>query len=249
MTPEQILFLDIETCPEFETFADMPEDGQAAFTRKMTRDGVLKYPTIEEAYEKEASFYAEFSQIIAVAVARIKRIEGYIPPPDAYFDMDKMELNVAVLTGSEGKILTTLSKMMSIQSTPEASGIDFVCAHNGLIFDFPFIGRRLLINGMPIPYVMDNRFKKPWESSTLDTMQIWRFADFKYYTSMIALCYALGVPSPKQLMDGSMVKPYFFQGKIKEIGEYSIEDTIALVQCYLRMMGYRMFFPEQIVRK
>lgn len=238
MTNEMILFLDIETVPESETFADMSLDGQAAFSKKF-QSAIDRgdYKDIEEAYTKNASFLAEFSKVVCVAVGRI------FPTDPSDITKSKV-LKLSAITGDEDTILTKLGKMMGYEKKP---GPDFICAHNGKSFDFPFLARRFTIRGIALPMILNVRFKKPWETPWLDTAEMWQFSDRKHYVSLITLAYAFGLKSPKETMSGADVAPAFRAGEIKKIANYCIDDLVTLVNSYM-CMTYDPIFETNIER-
>lgn len=242
MTTQQILFLDIETAPEYETFEEIPADGQAAFKRKVQPfldEG--KYPSIEYWYKEKAALYPEFSRIVCIGIAIVYLKDSSKPESEA--------LSMRCLTGTEVEILTALTKFIDFTVDNNRPRFDFACAHNGMRFDFPFIGRRYTKHGIPVPKLLDARFKKPWETSMLDTVKIWAFTETNAYVSLITLCYVLGIESPKQGMDGSMVSEYWFTGRYQEIYDYCMLDVPALVNCYRRLMGEPVFTHDLIELK
>jgi DNA polymerase elongation subunit (family B) len=229
MTNEMILFLDIETCPEQENFLDLSLDGQAAFSKKF-QSAVDKgdYASMDEAYTKNASFMAEFSKVVCVAVGRI-----FSADPT---DLTKSKvLKMYTLTGEEDAILTRLAKALT-GGGPGKLGPDFICAHNGKLFDFPFLARRYAIRGIRIPTILDVRFRKPWETSWLDTAEMWQFSDRRHYVSLITLAYVFGLKSPKETMHGGEVAGAFRAGEIKKIANYCLDDLVTLVNIYMCMM-------------
>ncbi len=110
-----------------------------------------------------------------------------------------------------------------------------LCAHNGKEFDFPYIARRMLINGMNIPVILDNAGKKPWEINLLDTMELWKFGEFRHSVSLDLITTLLGIPTPKDDIDGSMVASVYYKDKnLDRIVEYCEKDVIALIQVFLK---------------
>ena len=116
---------------------------------------------------------------------------------------------------------------------------DFIlCAHNGKEFDFPFLARRILVNGLKLPYILDIAGRKPWEVQHLDTLQLWKFGDYKNYTSLALLCELFNIESPKNDMDGSDVGRVFWEEKnLLKIVDYCRNDTLAVAQLILAYKG------------
>ena len=126
-------------------------------------------------------------------------------------------------------------------------GSKFLCAHNGKEFDFPFLCRRLIIQNLPIPSILNIRGKKPWEVNHLDTMDLWKFGDYKTFTSLNLLACTLGIASPKDDIDGSMVwQVYWKENNIDRIVTYCQKDVITMAQVYLRLHAEEPIHPENI---
>jgi 3'-5' exonuclease len=122
-----------------------------------------------------------------------------------------------------------------------------LCAHNGKEFDFPFLCRRFIINNMPLPGILRIQGLKPWEVKHIDTLDLWKFGDYKHYTSLNLLAHVFGIPSPKDSMDGSMVAKTFYEEKdLKKIAEYCTKDVITLARVYRRFTGSADLNTEQI---
>jgi len=123
-----------------------------------------------------------------------------------------------------------------------------LCAHNGKEFDYPYIARRMVINGLGLPDKLNLFGKKPWEVPHLDTMELWKFGDNKHYTSLDLLTNILGIPSPKEDIDGSQVAKVYYEDKdLKRIVEYCERDTLAVAQIYLKLTNRNILAKEQIV--
>ena len=128
------------------------------------------------------------------------------------------------------------------------ANINLLCAHNGKEFDFPYLGRRYLINNLPLPGVIAKiQSAKPWETGMIDTMQLWKFGDYKSYTSLELLCAVLGVPSPKDDIDGSEVATvYYKENNLARIVVYCQKDVIVTTRVWLRMNGHNTIADEEI---
>ena len=122
-----------------------------------------------------------------------------------------------------------------------------LCAHNGIEFDFPYLARRMLILGVSLPKILSMHGKKPWQIPHLDTMQLWRFCDFKQYTSLKLLANVLGIPSPKDDIDGSQVAEVYYREKdLKRIITYCEKDVITVAQVLLKMRQEPLLHSEEI---
>src|SRR3989339_2222381 len=186
---EDILFLDIETVPNAMSFEQMDLSMQKLWDRKSKQ---FRSPeqTGQDVYER-AGIYSEFGKIICISVGFIKEKDPYALRLKSFYGDD------------EKTVLSDFSQMLSRFS--KANRESLLCAHNGKEFDFPYIARRMVINGLLIPDLLDNAGKKPWEVKLLDTMDLWKFGDYKNYTSLDLLTSVLGIPTPKDDIDGSMV--------------------------------------------
>lgn len=217
---EDIIVIDIETVSAHSSFDGMDEAWQHLWedkTSKILPDGISP----AEFYPMRAGVMAEFSKIVCISIG--------------YFTNEKcLRLRVKSFYGEDEKLLlhdflNTMLKIESMNSKWCFAG------HNIKEFDIPFICRRLIINHFPIPRYLDFQNMKPWETNIVDTFQYWRFGDFKHYTSLKLLSAALGVPSPKDDIDGSMVGDVFWKEKdVKRIAVYCQKDVVTVANIFLR---------------
>lgn len=228
---ENILFLDIETVPELEHFSDLDDTKKELFDLKTQYQRREDY-TAEEFYER-AGIWAEFGKIICISV-------GYFT-----FKSDIRHFRVTTFWGDEIKILKDFSNLLNNHfSQPQ----HLLCGHNAKEFDFPFIARRMIINNISIPQKLNLFGKKPWEVPHLDTLELWKFGDYKHFTSLKLLTNVLGIPSPKGDIDGSEVARVFYQEKnIDRIITYCEKDVVAVAQIILRLRGEDLLIEEEVV--
>jgi uncharacterized protein YprB with RNaseH-like and TPR domain len=210
---EDVLFLDIETVPNAPEFEQLDPAMQILWNKK-SKQFRLPEQNANDVYER-AGIYSEFGKIICISV-------GFIKEKDPY------SLRLKSFSGDDEKtILSDFSLMLSKFS--KSKGEALLCAHNGKEFDYPYIARRMIINGLIIPDLLDNAGKKPWEIKLLDTMDLWKFGDYKNYTSLDLLTSVLGIPTPKDDIDGSMVAGIYYVGKdIERIVRYCEKDVVAM---------------------
>lgn len=228
---DHILFLDIETVPETEHFSDLDDTIQQLFATKtqyQRKDEIAP----EDFYER-AGIWSEFGKIICISVG--------------YFTLkgDIRNFRVTSFYGEESKILKDFSNLLNQHfSQPQ----HILCGHNAKEFDFPFIARRMIIKGIPIPQKLNLFGKKPWEIPHLDTMELWKFGDYKHFTSLKLLTHVLGIPSPKDDIDGSEVaKVYYQENNIDRIITYCEKDVIAVAQVLLRFRREDLLIEEEII--
>ncbi len=219
---EKVLFLDIETVPEHYKMSEMDEAGLKLFEQK-ARFLLNSGKELEEAYNERAGIYAEFGKIICISVGFIHetRTGKEIRLKSFYHDDEETLLNQFVSLLDENKYKFPI-----------------LCGHNAKEFDFPYICRRLLINGIKLPEVLNIAGKKPWEIAHIDTMELWKFGDFKAYTSLALLCHVFKIPTPKDDISGADVaRVYYEENDLERIKVYCEKDVLALIQLFLRMKG------------
>lgn len=229
ISPDRILFLDIETVP----VVSEPEM-LSPVIRLMWEKKSAYFRTAEQSAEdvfSRAGIYAEFGKIICISA-------GFLTG-----SADNMTLRIKSFYGHDEKELLDDFAVMLNNFTGARKAV--LCAHNGKEFDFPYIARRMLINGIRIPSVLDNAGKKPWETGLLDTMELWKFGDYKHYTSLALIAGLLGIATPKDDIDGSMVADvYWKDNDIERIARYCEKDIIALTQVFLKFR-YDDIVPEE----
>ena len=218
---DKVLFLDIETVPQHQTFNQMSPEGQKLYDQKTK---FLQKETDAEGVYDRAGIYAEFGKIICISVGFVRetRTGREIRLKSFYHDDEE----------------TLLKQFVSLLEEKYNTPYHILCGHNAKEFDFPFICRRLLINGMKLPHILDIAGKKPWEISHLDTMELWKFGDYKAYTSLALLCHIFNIPTPKDDISGADVARVYYEEKnLERIKIYCEKDVVALIQLFLRMRG------------
>ncbi|MBI1315431.1 3'-5' exonuclease [bacterium] len=217
----QVLFLDIETVPCHPTFADLEPEWQqlwAEKTRWQRKDEI----SAEDYYPQRAGVMAEFSKVVCICAGYFERSEG--TPRSfrikAYRDENERDLLEAFCIDVERFSDWRL------------------CAHNGKEFDFPFLARRILVHRLPLPRALDAAGRKPWEIPHLDTLELWKFGDFKHYTSLKLLARLFGLPSPKGDIDGSQVQQVYYQDRdLGRIADYCAQDVLCLARLFQAFRG------------
>jgi predicted PolB exonuclease-like 3'-5' exonuclease len=108
--------------------------------------------------------------------------------------------------------------------------------------------RRMVVNQLPLPKMLDIAGKKPWETKhLLDTMELWKFGDRKSYTSLKVLAAVLGFPSPKDDIDGSEVGRVFWQeDDLDRIAHYCEKDVLATAQLFFRYQRKPLLEEDQV---
>ena len=236
---QKIMFLDIETVPLVSDFSELPgeighlwEDKFAIIQKRMP-EKYTEQTTASEAFNTSAGIYSEFGKIVCISV-------GFI-----YFQGNEINFRTKSFSGSNEKLLLSnfIELIIKFCTTKEQT----LCGHNIKEFDIPFICRRILINGLELPPIFRISGKKPWEITFIDTMELWKFGDYKNYTALKLLTAVFGIPTPKDDIDGSQVAHVFYKEKdIDRISLYCQKDVIATAQVFLRLNGLGLIKSENI---
>lgn len=225
----QILFLDIETVPQTSDYETLSEKMKLLWDKKALKLIQNQEDTPNSIYDR-AGIYAEFGKIICIVVGyfyentfRIKSFSG----------------------DDEATLLRDFCKLLEDfqqRSDPK------LCGHNAKEFDFPYLCRRMIVHRIPIPAILNVMGKKPWETTFIDTMDLWRFGDYKNYTSIDLLTTIFDIQTPKDEIDGSMVCDYYWRrNELATIVKYCKKDVVALAQVYLRMQNFDKLLETQII--
>jgi DNA polymerase elongation subunit (family B) len=222
-----LMILDIETVPQYRSHDEVPERFQKLWDLKTVYQ--RKDETAETFYQR-AGIWAEFGKIICISVGIFTKAPQVGLRVKSFADHD------------ERTLLEQFSALLFSQSTSL-----ILCAHNGKEFDFPYICRRMLINSVKIPPQLEIAGKKPWEINHLDTMELWKFGDYKNYTSLSLLTAIFDIPTPKDDIDGSMVAHvYWNENQLERIATYCEKDVIATAQLLRRYRGEPLIDEEMI---
>lgn len=228
---EHILFLDIETVPEFENFEDLSETKQKLFADKTEYQRQDEFSASE--FYKRAGIWAEFGKIVCISVG--------------YFNQkgEVRKFRTTSFSGDEAELLQQFKTLLEDYfNLPQ----HLLCGHNAKEFDFPYIARRMLIHGIALPEKLQLFGKKPWEIPHLDTLELWKFGDYKHYTSLKLLTEIFDIPSPKDDIDGSQVREVYYKDKdIDRIVTYCEKDVVAVAQLILKMRQEPLLTKEEII--
>ncbi len=228
-----ILFLDIETVPQYDHFDKVPLDWQELWSRKaefLIKDKLLESPS---TLYSRAGIYAEFGKIICISCGIVSG------------SGNEKKIILKSFAGDEEIVI--LQDFCEMVQRWAGEGNKYLCAHNGKEFDYPYVCRRLVINRLPIPSILQLAGKKPWEIPHLDTMELWKFGDHKNYTSLNLLARTLDIPTPKDDIDGSRVhQVYWEEHDLQRIITYCQKDVLTTAQVYLRLTGSAVIRPSNI---
>ncbi|MCT4623121.1 MAG: 3'-5' exonuclease [Schleiferiaceae bacterium] len=230
---QKVLFLDIETVSGVSQFSELSEEWQKLYADKTKWQRKDEYSP-EEFYAKQAGIYAEFGKIICISCGFLRQSGS------------QTEFHVKSFYGDDEKIL--LQEFADIVTQHFNTPYHLLCGHNAKEFDFPYIGRRMLINGIQIPDTLNLAGKKPWEVQHLDTMELWKFGDYKHYTSLKLLAALFGIPTPKDDIDGSQVgSVYYNDNDLERIRIYCEKDTLTVAQLLLKYQGLPLITDNNII--
>lgn len=229
---DKILFLDIETAPQVYQPKDLTDSARKLFGMKVnvSPDDIDDFET---AYARRASIFAEFGKIICISVGFINEHNG-----------DKQIRMKSFYHDDEETLLLQFKRLLDDHyNTP----YHLLCGHNAKEFDFPYICRRMLIHGIQLPQILNLAGKKPWEIAHLDTMELWKFGDYKAYTSLALLCHVFQIPTPKDDISGADVaRVYYEDNDLGRIKIYCEKDVVALIQLFLKMQGESMIDDGEV---
>jgi len=237
-----ILFLDVETVSGTYMLNELTDEMQYLWKVKAAQILRKPFEDIDEeqfanTYQNRAAIYAEFGKIVCISVGlvvetgkngklgvRLKSFQGY----------------------DEAKLLTDFSELMN-QYFHDTS-THYMCGHNLREFDVPYICRRMVVHSLKLPNMLQLHGKKPWETKyLLDTMDMWKFGDFKHYSSLKLLTGIFGIPSPKDDIDGSEVGRVFWEDKdVDRIAAYCEKDVLAVIQIMMKFKRMDTFEAEDI---
>lgn len=229
----KILVLDIETVPQYPSYQSMSEKWQKLWDKKAQFLKKNEDDTAETIYPR-AGIYAEFGKIICVSAGIFIRSGNF------------WQFKVKSFYGDDEKIL--LSEFIQMLQKFNATNDQLLCGHNAKEFDFPYLCRRMLINGLEIPSILNIAGKKPWEVQHIDTMDLWKFGDYKSFTSLELLAATFDIPTPKDDIDGSMVWSVYWKDKgLERIKTYCQKDVLTTAQLLLSFKGEKLIDDGDVI--
>lgn len=227
----KVVFLDIETVSEQPTFDKLSESWQKLWDEKTQRQRGDE-STAAEYYEQKAGILAEFGKVVCISC-------GFF----SHWRQEERKYRMTSFYGDDEKdLLERCAAMLN-----KLGNSYTLCAHNGKEFDFPYLARRMVIQGIPLPGVLNTSGLKPWQVPHLDTLELWKFGDYKNYTSLKLLAEAFKLPTPKDDIDGSMVGHTYWQEKdLPRIATYCEKDVLTLTNVLLKMENQAVLTDSEI---
>jgi len=240
-----ILFLDVETVPVAESYDDLPDRLKDLWAKKALRKSYNAPPVddkekfVASSFAEKAGIFAEFGKIVCISAGYLKSIKN-----------KEVEFRLKSFYGDDEKeLLESFAGMLSkhFYHTDRHA----ICGHNLKEFDIPFICRRMIVNRVSLPSLLNIAGKKPWQTPhLLDTLEQWKFGDYKNYTSLDLLTAILDIPSPKDDIDGSQVaSTYYIEKDLKKIVMYCEKDVVSVAQVYLRFKNIELIDPASVISK
>lgn len=229
---EKILFLDIETVPQAYRFDQLDDKSKVLFEAK-NRFQISPDKSIEQIFEERGGILAEFGKIVCISVGMLHEgSQGRSIRLKSFYHDDEE---------------TLLQQFKCLLDDHYNTQYHVLCGHNSKEFDIPYICRRMLINGVALPNILQIAGKKPWEINHIDTMELWKFGDYKSYTSLSLLCHVMDIPTPKDDISGADVaRVYYEDNDLERVMVYCEKDVVALIQLFLRLQGEPLVDEFQI---
>jgi len=228
---KDVLFLDIETVPQYSSYDELSDRFKLLWSKKAERIENNNNVDSESVYHR-AGIYSEFGKIVCISVA--------------FFHGDELRVK-SFYSNIEKELLEEFKELLDGYFANDST---LLCGHNAKEFDFPYIARRMLVNGINIPKILDIAGLKPWEVKHLDTMQLWKFGDYKHYTSLDLLTAIFNIPTPKDDISGADVWKVYWQDKdLERIKTYCEKDTITVVRLLQAFRGEEWIKENKIVYK
>ena len=236
---ENLFLIDIETVSGVQHFDQLNDEWKELWTEKILKS-LPPDTTAEEYYPKRAAILAEFAKVICISTGYFKK-ENNDPMAIGW------QLRIkSFYSENEKEVLDNFTKMLEQLHSKNSKWI--FTGHNIKEFDIPFLSRRMLVNNVAIPPYIDFQNMKPWDTPVLDTLHLWRFGDYKHYTSLKLLAATLGVPSPKDDIDGSKVGEVFYTEKnLERIAIYCQKDVATVANVILRFKNLPLLNDQQII--
>lgn len=233
---KNLLFIDIETVATHATFEEVPERLRHQWKRKAAHLRNDESQTDADLYFRRAGIYAEFGRVIVIGL-------GFL-----HLD-ESQQLCLKVRSMASADEETLLREFATLIETKYRPDLLTLCAHNGREFDYPYLCRRMLVNGIVLPKALQLSDRKPWQVNHLDTLEMWKFGDKKNYTSLELLAALFDIPSSKNDLSGDQVNGVFHrENNLARIQEYCVEDVVVLAQLFLRYQGRALVAEERIDR-
>jgi len=230
---DEVLFLDLETVPAAADISQLPDEWKNLWEEKSRFLREKNQYSLEESYSS-AGIFAEFGKIICIGLGYFAQRNG------------ERIFRVRSIEGDDEKKL--LQEFANLLESHTGKPFRLLCAHNGKEFDFPYLCRRMLVHGIQLPQLLNIAGKKPWEVAHLDTMELWKFGDYKNYTSLKLLAQLFSIPTPKDDISGADVYDVYYKEKnLERIATYCRKDVITMARVMQKFMGMAAIDDSEVV--
>lgn len=230
---DEVLFLDLETVPAAADITQLTDEWRDLWEEKSRFMREKNQYSLEESYSS-AGIFAEFGKIICIGLGYFAQRNG-----ERIFRVRSIEGD------DEKKVLQEFANLLESHT---GKPFRLLCAHNGKEFDFPYLCRRMLVHGIHLPQLLNIAGKKPWEVAHLDTMELWKFGDYKNYTSLKLLAQLFSIPTPKDDISGADVFGVYYKEKnLERIATYCRKDVITMARVMQRFMGMTAIGDSEVV--
>jgi DNA polymerase elongation subunit (family B) len=227
---DNIIFLKIETVPVYESYKKLPHGLKVLWDQKFECLDVSDDKPAE-AYQKKAGLYAEFGKIVVIGLGYFKNTAG------------RQVFRMTALQNDNEKELLNQFKQLLLDKF--AHYRYRFCAHNGKGFEYPYLSRRMTINQIDLPIHLDVTGKRPWEIKHLDTLELWRFGDYKHSVSLDLLCNILNIPCNNNDLNGEILAhKYYKERGLKEISEYCLGEVLVTARVYQSITFHPLVVDE-----
>ncbi len=237
LSPENLLIIDIETVPVV-SHVNQLSDSQRSLWRDKANRLIERSEHIEEnqLFFDSAGILAEFGKVICIGIGILRKQKA-----EEHYSM-----RIKSISGDDEKLILTSFNELLTKSFSSNDDMQ-LCGHNIKEFDVPYLCRRMLINGIKLPALLDISGMKPWQVAHVDTLHLWKFGDYKHYTSLKLLCSVLNVPSSKEDIEGKDVgRVYWMENGLARISSYCQRDVLAVAQLMMRFKGLPLLEENNI---
>lgn len=229
-----LFFIDIETVPAYPAFSQVPEEWKSLWVEKISKTMPENFSP-EESWLQRAGILAEFGKVICISTGFLLPGENGLPA-----------MRIKSIYGDDEKKLLQAFIELTTPLFLHKKNAEFA-GHNIREFDIPYLCRRIIIRGMALPGYLNLHGAKPWEVRMTDTLQWWKFGDYKNFISLNLLAHVLGVPTSKTDMDGSDVQAVYYQDKdLPRIVAYCQRDVVAVANIILRFKNLPILGEKDI---
>lgn len=231
---QDVLFFDIETKPEYDKLSEATDNVKDLWANKA--DVLRKFSKNHredmddsEIYTESAALFAEYQRIVCVSLGTVD---------------DNGKINTISLVGEhidekirEKWIIEQCFALILVKNKT------YYCGANINPFDIPSLMKRGFKYGLMIPQLITKFDSKPWDANKIDLTTFWKGASNLRDARIQTIAHTLGIESPKDEMDGSMVAQKYIDGDFEAIATYCEKDVITCIKIFLHLQN--LLIPER----